>query len=148
MSDIEFKGATKNEEHQIRDEYNQFVIGSGMQCKTLHLPGFGKDINTLCDKCHLLNTNKTSDDGSEWKTKNVAVYPVGYRDICKSCVEKWRKIKMNAEKSTFDCTECDRGAVGLVKVRGNTLYGCNYHYRKAIEEYADVMDDNRLLPEQ
>jgi len=48
--------------------------------------------------------------------------------------------------SNFDCQECDRGAIGLVKVHENTLYLCRVHYRDAIQEWAEVMDEHRILP--
>jgi len=46
----------------------------------------------------------------------------------------------------FGCNECERNAVGLVKVSGTTLYLCQSHYRQAIREYAEELSEKRLLP--
>lgn len=48
--------------------------------------------------------------------------------------------------TAFDCAECDRNAVGVVKVDGTTRYLCQSHYRSAIAEYAPAIEDKRLLP--
>jgi len=47
---------------------------------------------------------------------------------------------------SFECEECEKDAVGLIKVNTKTLHLCRLHYRKGIEEYAEWMDEKRLLP--
>jgi len=45
------------------------------------------------------------------------------------------------------CDECDRESVGLIKFSETTKYLCNSHYRKAIEEHAELIEEKRLLPQ-
>ena len=83
---------TDAEEMQIRDEYDRFVKGNGHNSKALHLPADGDEIKPLCD-CALRNEGcalNGNQGKTDWGTKDPAVYPPGYYDICKFCVQRWR----------------------------------------------------------
>jgi len=48
--------------------------------------------------------------------------------------------------TAFTCHECDRNAVGVIKTDDATRYYCQSHYRDAIREYAEIINEKRLLP--
>ena len=85
-----------SERAKIREDYDKFVKGNGHNSKALHLPHekpesepkpeprCGKVLQN--DGCPL-NGNQGR---TEWRLKDVSVYPPGYHDICKSCVRRWR----------------------------------------------------------
>lgn len=92
MSEV-IQAVTETEEQQIRDEYAEFVIGTGQKCKRLHLPDTTSEPHPLCNGTHLRNTESPPNQfrGNGWDTKPVSVYPSGYRELCMLCVRKWRQ---------------------------------------------------------
>jgi len=61
--------------------------------------------------------------------------------VCYEC-----KRHYNMTKPEFECDQCSKGAVGLIKINETSKYLCRYHYRKGIEAYVEAMDNHRLLP--
>jgi len=138
---------TDDEKRQLRDELPHVVIVSGNCSKRrrLHIPD--QQSEEILPQCAATGgASHLHTDHSEWMTREFEHYPFGYQKWCKNCVQTWRDNQDREDNSGFECGECDRGAIGLVKVHGSTLYLCRVHYRDAIEEWAEVMDTHRLLP--
>ena len=71
---------TPEEETRIREQFKTFVVGRAQSkyCKALHL---GTESGKVCD--HRMP--------SGGRHKDIAVYPPGYRKICRECAELWRR---------------------------------------------------------
>lgn len=71
--------------------------------------------------------------------------------ICNGCGETYRcladHLRACSAPSPFECQECDREPVGVIKTDESSHYLCRYHYRKGMEKYSETMTEHRLLPE-
>lgn len=150
MKSEEVPEVTEEIENDLRDEYDEIILSSGSASAggCLHLPVASDGAGILCDSelkrhqdCNLNGKGKRV-----WIRKSVAVYPPGFKPFCKLCVKRWQEINQIESESGFGCEECDRNAIGLIKVENNTLYLCRYHYRKARSEYKPAIDESRLFP--
>lgn len=71
---------TEEEEQKIREEFDKILVRSSeWSGKQIHLPdGEG---STLC----------STEEGVEYNEKTFAMYPPGYRSICRHCAGHWRQ---------------------------------------------------------
>ena len=74
--------ATQDEQEAIWEQFDRFITTRGS-----HKPGCGLHLpdgdEPQCDT-HVASSNR-------WTTKPSAVYPVGYRDVCRRCLADWRE---------------------------------------------------------
>ena len=82
-SGIGIDEATKEEERAIRDEFDEFAR-SGIQ--RLHIQRLGfEDPAPLCER------ERGGGIPDDLVVKSEKAYPIGYRPICRYCVEAWRR---------------------------------------------------------
>lgn len=83
------QGVTTREKQYLREEHSQIVVASGSSGNTrkLHIPENGEPA------CNAELTGKVANgsDKRDWRTKDVAVFPLGYNEWCENCVEDWRQ---------------------------------------------------------
>jgi len=71
---------TTREEQWLRERYDSCIIGeSGSDCDALHIP---QSDDSGCTK------PVCSTPATQWKRKSFAVFPIGFKPICKRCFSK------------------------------------------------------------
>jgi hypothetical protein len=80
------------EEKAIRETIDCWIQGNGYKCKRLHIPAPDGEIEPYCNVMIRGNRpgNHQYDDEIRWLEKDLAVYPPGYKDVCRACATKWR----------------------------------------------------------
>lgn len=88
VRDGKLPDVTENEEREMRDEIDHWLVSTVVytQPKMLHLPDSDGE-TPLCEDY----------DPDGFAEKDLAVYPVGYRDVCTQCGYKWRNDGENDE---------------------------------------------------
>lgn len=86
---------TAVEERAMRTEIDKWVVSTGKTTHSshLHLPSADSDSDDARAYCEDNGGNElTSGSGGDANLveKPTAVYPVGYRDICRMCGHVWR----------------------------------------------------------
>lgn len=88
---VTINDATRAEEIAIRDAVGEFylVAGNGHGRPRFHLPGTDGE-----PRCGGRTTQHLRD--REFEAKATTIYPVGYHDLCKHCVDLWRSLPVVA----------------------------------------------------
>jgi hypothetical protein len=92
MSRPEIPDATDAEEQEIRADIEQWVVigGSAKTRQKLHIAD--DDDCSLCAQPGIRG-NVAERDRERMVPKPVAVYPPGFHDLCRYCVQAWREDK-------------------------------------------------------
>jgi len=90
MSRPEIPDADDDEEAQIRADIEQWAIigGSAKTRQKLHIAT--DDGLSVCARPGIRG-NVADRDRDRMVTKPVAVYPPGFHDLCRYCVQAWRE---------------------------------------------------------
>jgi hypothetical protein len=83
----------RREEREIREHIDKFVqpTSAASSKGRLHI---SRDGDPLCvDLKEHNGRGPLSKDATEYVEKDPAVFPVGYRDLCKYCVMLWREVR-------------------------------------------------------
>jgi len=79
---------TDDLETRIREDKDEFVLvrrASSDNC-SLHIPD--EDGGPLCDR--VARREHFYENSADWKRKATAVFPPGYKDICRFCATEWK----------------------------------------------------------
>jgi len=96
MSRAQIPDATAAEEQAIREDIDEWALigGSSKSQQKLHI-AVG-DAPALCARAGVAG-NVTDRDRERLVPKPVGVFPPGYHDLCRYCVQAWREGKHGQE---------------------------------------------------
>lgn len=85
-------------EEGIREDIEQWTISSNGGVTQLHIPKSelsGGDIDCPTEPI-CVESNSALLNRSEWMSKDIGVYPVGFRELCPTCTRMWRNGALEA----------------------------------------------------